>query len=114
MTVFALVDQKELQRAFQCISQMISPDQILQSMLGGVPPLSYSFHGSMPNPKIGLNVHLVRCSYTGAAKCLGVTLIRNPSGGSGVFSPATAADLALLSPTLPGQPLRPRPAPASS
>ena len=103
MTIFALISQKELQHAFQCISQMISPDRILQSMLSGASPVSYSFHGSMINARIGLNVHLVRCSSTGAAKCLGVTLIRDPTSSGNVLAPATAADMVSV-PALSTQP----------
>ena len=99
MTIFALVHQKDLQYAFQCISQMISPGRILQSMLTGASPVSYSFHGSMANPRIGLNVHLVRCGSTGMGRCLAVTLIRDPTSSGSVFSPATPNDIASVLPS---------------
>lgn len=91
MTVFALVNPPELQSAFESISRLISPDNLIQAALGQAVPTTCSFQSCLGNPKLGLSFNIIRCRYTGAAKCIEVTLVQDSTE---TIRPATAADVA--------------------
>lgn len=80
MTIFNMTARSDLQRAFDQISQLISPpiDEISQSTEGGErQPIT--FRGSFKTrDDLGLCVSLVK-GEDGVSKCFCVTLVKNPT-----------------------------------
>lgn len=88
-TIFNLTNRQDLEKAFDVISQMISPPRIGCTGSDDLKPCV--LRGSMKNGcNLGLNVALIKGD-NNIAKCFCVTLIENPSSLSDSSKPVPAS-----------------------
>jgi PAS domain-containing protein len=98
MTVFNMTARSDLQRAFDQISQLISPpiDEIAQST-EGADRQPVTFRGSLRNrDDLGLCVSLVK-GEDGVSKCFCVSLVKNPTSPFENSQPVAASFESILS-----------------
>jgi PAS domain S-box-containing protein len=107
MTIFNMTARSDLQRAFDQISQLISPpiDDIAQStdQPGGSERQPVTFRGSLRHrDDLGLCVSLVK-GEDGVSKCFCVSLVKNPTSPFENSQPVAASFESILSNTTPSQ-----------
>lgn len=101
MTIFNLTDRQDLQKAFDQISQLISPH-----VNSDIPPENVVLRGSFKNrPELGLSVSLAKGD-DGIAKCFCVTLIKNPSSSRESVSPIPVSFESVQPAILQDQPIQ--------